>query len=200
MKTTVRRITAAAIIVASLCISATAARAASITTADYGIGTVVDGTPADEGSELQYVQLLIDIWNGAKPGGIYQFGNSQNTFAALTGTQVPPSLTAPTTGNPDSEDFIGNGNSATIDLGTSGAEFLLTKWGGGDILYYVGNLSGPVTVENDQINPGNGFTGLSHFELLGGSGQSVPDGGSTLVLLGSALCGLTWLRGRISRS
>jgi len=199
MNTHFRRIIPAALIAASLCVSGAAARAAAITTADYGVGTVIEGTPADEGSQLQYVQLLVDIWNGAKPGGIYQFGNSQNTFTALSGGLVPATLTAPTSSSPNSEDFTSDNNKATIDLG-AGAQFLLTKWGGGDILYYVGNLTGPITVENDQINPGNGFTGLSHFQLFDENSSPVPDGGSTFVLLGTALLGITWVRSKISRS
>jgi hypothetical protein len=182
----------ASLAAASICISGLSARALTITTADYGIGTVVDGTPADQ--DLLYVQLLVDIWNGTKPSGIYQFGNKENTFAALSGGQVPATLTAPTSGNQESQDFTGMDNKATIDLG-AGAEFLLTKWGGGDILFYIGGLTGPVTVVNDQISPGNAFTGLSGFELLGPiiPGSSVADGGSTVALLGFALCGFALL-------
>jgi hypothetical protein len=191
-----KRIILATLVVAGPLISGTSARAILIKTSDYGIGMVLDGTPANATAELQYIQLLVKIWDGTASAGTYQVDNHSDTFAALSGGLVPASLTAPATAGSDSEQFTSNDNSATINLG-NGAQFLLTKWGGGDILYYVGGLSGSVTVQNDQVKPGQSFTSLSHFQLLG---ASVADGGSTLALLGSVMLGITWARSKFARN
>jgi hypothetical protein len=73
-----------------------------------------------------------------------------------------------------------------------------------DILYYVEGLSGYVTVENDLISPGNIYSGLSHFVLFGDENNpnppSVPDGGSTLALLGPVLLVFGYLGRKATRT
>src|SRR6266853_5257315 len=128
----------AAIVGAALCISERSAQATTITTADDGIGTIVPGTPASPTAELGYVQTAVSIWNGTTAPGIY----SGNTYTLLAGGLVPSPLSAPTVVASNEADFSSSGNTATLSLGTGGYEYLLTRWGGGDILYYVEGLSG----------------------------------------------------------
>jgi hypothetical protein len=77
-----------------------------------------------------------------------------------------------------------------VDLGTGGFTYLLAKYdgpSGGSEIWNVQGLTGgytiPLTWENGQ------GLGLSHWTLFGGGGQ-VPDGGTTVMLLGAALGGL----------
>lgn len=187
---------AIAIVVAGVCINA---RAITITTADYGIGTIIPGTPANPSTELGYVQTSVSIWNGTTLAGTY----SGNTYTLLSGGLVPTPLTAPTVVASNESDFNGSGNTATLSLGAGGYEYLLTRWGGGDILYYVEGLSGNITVENDLVSPGQTDTGLSHFALFGDESNpppSVPDGGSTVAMLGSALLGISALGRKLARN
>ena len=168
-----------------------------IDTADYGITTVMPGTPASPDTELGFVQNSVQIWNGSMLPGTY----SGNTYTLLNGTMVPNPLTAPTIAPSNDTDFSGTGNLATISLGTGGYEYLLTRWGGGDVLYYVEGLTGDISVENDLISPGSSNTGLSHYALFGDENNpnnpnpppSVPDGASTLALLGPVLLAFGYL-------
>jgi VPDSG-CTERM motif len=86
------------------------------------------------------------------------------------------------------------GKGATIDLGTQGTyDYLFAHYGGprGGFaeVWYVGNLSGMITI------PGNAFRhGLSGWALFTGRNAGVPDGGSTAMLLGAALGAFAVLR------
>jgi len=186
MTNRVKQTLIAAIVGTAVCISTSAT---TITTADYGIGTIVPGTPASPTDELCYVQTAVGIWDGTTAAGTY----SGNTYTLLSGGLVPASLGAPTVVPSNESNFNGSGNTAVLSLGAGGYEYLLTRWGGGDILYYVEGMSGNITVENDMISPGQTQTGLSHFALFGDENNpppSVPDAGSTLAMLGSALLAL----------
>ena len=56
-------------------------------------------------------------------------------------------------------------------------------------VWYVGDLSGTITI------PGvDGQYGLSGWTLFGPGGQGVPDGGTTVMLLGAALSALGMAR------
>jgi hypothetical protein len=125
MKKKVRQTLAAAAVVIGLC--KLSAQATSISIEDYGIGTIVPGTPADPNTELTYVQTEVSIWNGSTAPGTY----SGNIFTLLSGGMVPTPLTAPTIAPANDSSFNGSGNSAVISLGTGGYEYLLTRWGGG---------------------------------------------------------------------
>jgi hypothetical protein len=81
----------------------------------------------------------------------------------------------------------------TIDLGTQGTyDYLFAHYGGprGGFaeVWYVGDLSGMITI------PGNAFGhGLSGWALFTAP-TGVPDGGATVMLLGAALAGLGMMR------
>jgi hypothetical protein len=83
-----------------------------------------------------------------------------------------------------------------IDLGT-GFQYLLGKYDGpnfGSVVWFVGDLTGLI----DIPATGGGF-GLSHTFLFNGvPPPGVPDGGTTLMLLGSALACLGVLRRRFA--
>jgi hypothetical protein len=204
MKKKVSHLLVAATVVLGLC--TLSAQANTVSIEDYGIGTIVPGTPADPNTELGFVQTAVSVWNGNTAAGTY----NGNTFALLNGGMVPTPLTAPTIAPANDFNFNGTGNSAVISLGTGGYDYLLTRWGGGDILYYVGGLSGDITVENDLIAPGSSLTGLSHFALFGDENNpnppgnpnppSVPDGGSTLALLGPVLLAFGYLGRKAPRT
>src|SRR5205809_4845417 len=84
-----------------------------------------------------------------------------------------------------------NGTSTTIDLGTDLYSYLFAKYDGpnyGSEVWYVGNLSGIIT-----IPAMGGRYGLSGWTLFG-PGAGVPDGGTTVMLLGAALGALGMAR------
>ena len=82
------------------------------------------------------------------------------------------------------------GTSITLDV--TGYTYLFLHWGGQDggwaQLFYVGNSAGTFSFDNSAIGQNPIVGGLSFFSFYGPN--TVPDGGSTLLLLGSALSGL----------
>jgi VPDSG-CTERM motif len=82
------------------------------------------------------------------------------------------------------------GTGTTIDLGaTAGVfDYLFAHYGGPGggtaEVWFVGNLSGIITI------PATGFGdyGLSGWALFTAPGGAVPDGGTTVMLLGAGLC------------
>jgi len=77
-----------------------------------------------------------------------------------------------------------NGGGRTINLGTGGlyAYLFATYNGYGSEVWYVGNLSGIVTIPFLA-----GLHGLTGWTLFGPGSAGVPDGGVTVMLLGVAL-------------
>ena len=84
-----------------------------------------------------------------------------------------------------------------INLGT-GFLYLLAKYDGpnfGSVVWYVGGLTGLI----DIPAAAGEVRALAHLSLQSqGTGTSVPDGGSTVMLLGSALACLGALRRRFA--
>ena len=85
-----------------------------------------------------------------------------------------------------------------VNLGTGGFTYLLAKYdgpNGGSAVWNVQGLTGIVTI------PLNGFPdyGLSHWSLFGPGGGGVPDGGTTVMLLGAALGALGMARRFLNR-
>jgi hypothetical protein len=88
---------------------------------------------------------------------------------------------------------------ANIDLSGSTAKYVLAKYDGqnaGYVLFAVAGLAGgslPGLSDSLWTNiQGNGYA-ISHYTLFG-NGTNVPDGGTTLTLLGLALAGLGAIR------
>ena len=183
------------------CLLVTSARAITIVDlSHYGVATF---NPFIIPSVVNnsYVQNAITTFNGGTP-----------TADGETYTKTQGSLT-PNAPLPDSLSLGGNVTvdngplSFNIDLGATGAgNYLLAGWDGPQgihAVYYIGGLTGIISLNNDI--PGNNSDGqpfsrkgLSNYWLSGGS--NVPDGGSTLALLGFALTGVGLLRRKIAKA
>jgi len=142
----------------------------------YVVGTITPATPADPASVSNYINFMI----GLAPGTSGTFNNPPHTQTITRSTNTFPSLP-----NPDVAGAV-SGTGTTIDLGNGGLySYLFAKYDGqNDIsqVWYVGNLSGIVTIPLD----GPLGHGLSGWILFPPGGQ-VPDGGATVMLLGAAL-------------
>jgi hypothetical protein len=139
------------------------------------LGYVVPGTGGDA-DRTAYVNHLIGMALGATDTFMGQdFTRTLNDFGSL-----PTAV------------FALNGTSTTIDLGTGLYSYLYAKYDAGNagaVVWYVGNLSGEITIPDDW----NGY-GLSGWTLFGPGGNGVPDGGTTAMLLGAALGALGMAR------
>jgi hypothetical protein len=153
------------------------------------LGQVLFGIPSGDADRLAYVNHLIDM----APG----------TSDSFSGQVFNRSLANPGPGFPNYPNAVlaghVNGTSTSIDLGpTAGVyQYLFAKYDGpnaGSEVWYVGNLSGVITI------PAFGLAGqnyaLSGWTLFRGEGSppGVPDGGTTVMLLGAALGALGMAR------
>jgi VPDSG-CTERM motif len=148
----------------------TVARATSLTIGDVQeLGFVNFGIPSGDADRTLYVNHLIGMNLGTADNADGQdYTRSNNAFSPL-----PTAI------------FALNGTSTTINLGTGLYSYLFAKYDGpnyGSEVWYVGNLSGIITIPA----AGGGY-GLSGWTLFDPAGTSVPDGGTTVMLLGAAL-------------
>jgi hypothetical protein len=89
--------------------------------------------------------------------------------------------------------FGHNGTRTSVDLGSGSLySYLWAHYGGpggGTVkVWYVGDLNGTITI------PASDGHGLSGWTLFGPGGQGVPNGGTTVMLLGAALGSLGMAR------
>jgi hypothetical protein len=136
----------------------------------HELGFVRFGIPSGDDFRTTYVNHLIGMALGTADSADGQtYTRSNNNFGSL-----PTAV------------FALNGTGTTIDLGTGLYSYLLAKYDGpnyGSEVWYVGNLSGIIT-----IPALGGRYGLSGWTLFGpGTPPGVPDGGTTVMLLGAAL-------------
>ncbi len=142
------------------------------------VGTITPGSPADPADVAPYINFMIGLATGTSgtfhnPPHTQSITRSTNTFPSLPNALVPGAV---------------SGTGTTINLGAGGVfSYLFAKYDGqNDIsqVWYVGNLSGILTIPLD----GPLGHGLSGWILFGPGGTpSVPDGGTTVMLLGAAL-------------
>jgi hypothetical protein len=143
----------------------------------HELGFVNFGIPSGDQDRTDYVNHLIGMALGTTDQALGQtFTRSNNDFGPL-----PTAV------------FALNGTSTSINLGAGGLyTYLFAKYDGpnyGSEVWYVGDLSGIITIPATA-----GGYGLSGWTLFGPGGQGVPDGGTTAMLLGTALGALGMAR------
>jgi hypothetical protein len=159
---------------------------ATLTGDSHVVGTVSDGSPASDASDVTYINFLITLGtnttvthNFGQPLGIQTFYRTTNTFPG----GLPQ---ASTTG-------AVSGTGTTINLNTLGTfTYLFAKYDGRNdtsVVWNISGLTGILTIP--QLGP-LGY-GLSGWTLFGPTG-TVPDGGTTVMLLGAALGALGMAR------
>ena len=147
---------------------------------NHELGFVNFGIPSGDADRTAYVNHLIGMGLGTTDQALGQtFRRSNNAFSPL-----PTAV------------FALNGTSTTIDLGTGLYTYLFAKYDGpnyGSEVWYVGDLSGIITIPATA-----GRYGLSGWTLFGPGvsvdPHGVPDGGTTVMLLGAALGSLGMAR------
>jgi hypothetical protein len=154
--------------------------ASALTIGDtHELGKVFFGIPSGNDDRTAYVNAMI----GLSPG--------DSTTVTLSGHDNLVTRSFNTFGTlPSPAVFALNGTSTTIDLGTGLYSYLFAKYDGpnaGAEVWFVGNLSGVITIPAFGLTEGQHY-GLSGWTLFGpGGGGNVPDGGTTVMLLGAAL-------------
>ncbi len=150
------------------------------------LGQVISGIPSGDAQRTAYVNHLIDMVPGT-------------TDVAL-GQTFHRSLNNPGPGFPNYPNavFGVNGTGTTIDLGNGTLySYLFAKYDGpnaGAEVWYVGGISGTITIP--AFGLAGQHYGLSGWTLFGPGAPppGVPDGGTTVMLLGAALGALGMAR------
>lgn len=144
----------------------------------HELGYIEFGIPSGDADRTAYVNHLIDMSLGTSDTALGQtFFRTTNDFGTLADAV-----------------FGKNGTTTSIDLGTGMYDYLFAKYDGpnyGSIVWFVGDLSGIITIPATA-----GGYGLSGWTLFTGGGTSVPDGGTTALLLGLGLVGLSFIARR----
>jgi VPDSG-CTERM motif len=145
------------------------ASALSLTVGDsHELGFLWPGIPSGNQQRVTYVNHLV----GMALGG-FDIANGQLYFRSNNAFSPLPTAT-----------WALNGTGTTINLGGGGIyTYLFADYDVfGAEVWYVGDLSGIIHI------PGfSGGCGLTEWTLFGPGGQGVPDGGTTVMLLGAAL-------------
>jgi hypothetical protein len=165
------------------------ASAVTVNTVDYGVATIQPTVIPPSGMNINNLIFAVNAYNTQTPqnDGTY-------TYDPLQGTQVPNPAPIPTSLN---DEVVQGGTSFNIDLGAGGFDYLIVQWDGpegGNAVYYLGGLSGIITVTNDIFFNGNNQPYAASGYWLSGGGAGVPDGGTTVMLLGAALGALGMAR------
>jgi hypothetical protein len=157
----------------------------TLTGDSHVVGTVSPGAPASPADVADYVNFMITMGTNTSVAhdfggseGIQNFYRTTNTFGSLP--------TASATG-------AVSGTGTTIDLNALGTfTYLFAKYDGqndNSVVWNISGLTGVITIPAD----GPLGYGLSGWILFGPTG-TVPDGGTTVMLLGAALGALGMAR------
>ena len=145
----------------------------------HELGFVNFGIPSGDADRVNYVNHLVGMALDTQDDALGQhFTRSNNAFSPLPQAAVFA--------------LNGPGTQTSINLGTGLYTYLFAKYDGpnyGSEVWYVGNLSGTITIPATA----DGY-GLSGWTLFGPGTPGVPDGGTTVMLLGAALGALGMAR------
>jgi hypothetical protein len=149
------------------------------------VGTVSPAAPADPAAHATFINFLItmglntsDTHDFGQPLGTQNFYRTTNTFGSLPQASATGAV---------------SGTGTTIDLNTLGTfTYLFAKYDGQNDNSVVWNISGLTGILTIPADGPLGY-GLSGWILFGPTG-TVPDGGTTVMLLGAALSALGMAR------
>ena len=157
----------------------------TLTGDSHVVGTVSPAAPASPQAHADYINFLITM--GTNTSVAHDFGGSEGIQNLYRTTNTFGSLpTASATG-------AVSGTGTTIDLNALGTfTYLFAKYDGqndNSVVWNIAGLTGVITIPAD----GPLGYGLSGWILFGPTG-TVPDGGTTVMLLGAALGALGMAR------
>jgi hypothetical protein len=172
-------------ILTAIAVGAAAFSASAVTIVSpgtYGLYSVDPGTPNNPGDRLTYLNNAITLWNANTASAVI----AGDTYSRLSGTVPTGAGVLPAFAGVSDDQ---NWSSTSFDLGTTPVLYLYVHFGGYSIAYYLGGLTGEITIDNGNLPLGGGgvSTVSRYFSTSPDGGDTVPDGGLTLALLGLGL-------------
>ena len=175
-------------LIASVASMALAAQLNALTIAG-AIGSIDPSTPANALNEVGGINALIALPADLTApiigdnNGTYDGGTSSAVLDRFSTTEVGPGATS-----------VGGlqGQAPSGSVNVDGWDYLAAKYGTALYVWYVGGLSGFQDVPLFEL-PGQGENAQSHYSLYN-PGTTVPDGGTTVALLGFVLGALAVVR------
>jgi hypothetical protein len=149
--------------------------AANVNAAIINLGQA-DGSPADAQSQLDRLNIQINIYNAA---------NNPDLAAAV--------LLGALTGQANGSGVL------NINVDVTGWSYLVLKWANTDQFYYLNGATGVVNFASTVFNGNGQPQGLSGYSLFNPGRTTVPDGGSSVLMLGAALSGLSLVVRRLKK-
>jgi hypothetical protein len=159
--------------------------AISLTIGDtHELGKVFFGEPSGDANRTAYVNAMIGLSLGGSTHVDYSPPAFQNNLVTRSNNDFGPL--------PQPAVLALNGTGTSVDLGDGTLySYLFAKYdgkNGGCEVWYVGGLSGDITIPAFAFGPpGTTKYALSGWTLFGPGVPGVPDGGATVMLLGTAL-------------
>jgi hypothetical protein len=148
------------------------------------VGTVSPGAPASPADVVDYINFMIALTPGQTV--THDFGQPEGSQTISRTTNLFGSL-------PTASDVGAvSGTGTSVDLGGGTFTYLFAKYDGqndNSVVWNIAGITGTITIPG--FGP-NGY-GLSGW-ILFGPGGAVPDGGTTVMLLGAALGALGMAR------
>lgn len=141
------------------------------------VGSVDPGSPASETEEIDYLETLLAM--GANQVYVEPINaNNDRTFTTFAYDAAVTTVSGYQKFDPPS-------NPASV----TGFQFVLGKFGNTSFVWEL--ASGETFVIPQKFDgTSNTGNGISHYSVFNGNGTRVPDGGTTIALLGMALLGL----------
>jgi len=180
---------------ATLLMSALSVGAITINDANV-VGTIVSGEPASIANEVDWVNKLLSLGENVvnTPYGGHLLSRSSTPYSGSVSEVGAFRLNA---------DISKDVPNPAFTLTVSGYDYVLAKYdgpNGGAVVWYLGG--GTMTLPADssglwENTSGKGY-GISHWTGFGPS--NVPDGGTTIALLGSALVGIGALNRKLRKA
>jgi hypothetical protein len=193
-KMRVRPIALAVTFACALSSNASADPIAPLTYSTLGVVGTFDGklANANESSVMALAQLILDLGlNAQSPAACIQCRTSE--VVDYSGKLSNPIRT------PENGDF--GGSSGQTFIVSSEYEYVIAKYdgqNGGYVLFHVPTFGNELPRYPDIFWTSTGQYAISNFTTF--DSTSVPDGGATAALLGSALFAVGFLRGRFRKS
>lgn len=174
------------VVTATLCVSASTVRAALI------------NITIDPNTGLPATDVSLGTIDDHNVPGLFNFAGTDVTmFNTFSGSNLPAPVFAgfaSYVGNPGSVDITGFDYAVLhYRQGRDGI-----SQGGGVEIFYLNGMTGNFTFSEFGLGP-NGRGRISCMALFAGSPSGVPDGGSTVALLGMSLSGLAFARRFLKR-